>query len=677
MAALRRDQAPATSPLYPHLFTPVQIGPKVARNRLWMTAHATQLVKDHKYSDEHIAYYAERAKGGVGVITMEATAVHPTTQPYAGKVFAFDHAVVDNYRKLAAAVHEHGCLLLAQPWHRGRETTGTVNRLPVWAPSSVPCTVYREMPHAMTLADIDEIVEGYTLAARYAAEGGLDGVEVHGLAHGYLLGQFLSPATNHRDDAYGGSAENRRRIVVEIVQRTRREVGPDAIVGVRINGDDGDVEGGLRTEDWAEIARTLADTGLIDYVSVSQGTYQDRMLIYGNVAKRAGYQLDATATIKEAVPELPVVAVGRINSPELAEWAVASGKADMVGMARALIADPEWPRKALEGRSEDIRPCVGANWCLAAITNSPLACIHNPAVGREATLGVGTLERAESPRRVAVIGAGPAGLRAALTAAQRGHEVALFEREDAPGGQVNWITRAGTYREWGSIVDWLVAQGAKAGVDLRLGIEANAETLLAEGWDAFVVATGSQPVRHGWSASHPVHWGDGSTLPGAGQWNVITPREALFEEVEVGPSVVVYDDVGSRQAVVVADYMLERRHQVEIVTPLTHVAPDLSASRDLGSVQRDLRRRGAVFTPNHEIGEIDGDRVALVDVHTGEVTWREPADAVVLVLGNAAQDGLLHELGSAGADVHGIGDCLAPRRIFNAIWEGELIGRSL
>ncbi|GGO73085.1 oxidoreductase [Nocardioides deserti] len=662
---------------YAHLFEPIKIGPKGAKNRLWMTAHSTQLVKDHNFTDRHVAYYAERAKGGVGVITMEAMATHPTTQPYAGKIHAFDPAVIPNYEKLAAAVHEHGALLLAQPWHRGRETNGVVNRLPVWAPSSIPDTVYREMPHAMDEENIAEIVEGYTLAARYAAEGGLDGVEVHGLAHGYLLGQFLSPATNHRTDQYGGSEENRLRLVLEIIERTRAEVGSGLIVGVRINGDDGEVEGGLRTEHWARIARAIADTGLIDYVSVSQGTYQNRMLIYPTTPREQGYQIDATRQIKQMVPELPVVVAGRMTSPEKAEYAIASGAGDMVGMARTLIADPEWPNKAREQRETDIRPCVGANHCMASIVSAPLACIHNPAVGREAELGTGTLRIAERPRSVAVVGGGPGGMRAALTLAQRGHEVTLFEKGAELGGQVNWIARSESYSEWGSIAGWLVSQLGGTNVKVELGVEATVESLVAGGFDSIVVATGSTPLRTGWSVNHPARWANPDGVPGVDQFNVVTAQEALLNHAELGPNVMVFDDIGGRHAVVVAEHLQANRHQVELVTTLSSVAPELSATRDVGWVHQRLRTAGVVFTPNREIAAIDEDRVSLRDVHTDEVEVREPVDSVVLVTGGKAEDSLYYGLKQAGVEVRAVGDCVSPRRVFNAIWEAELAAREI
>ncbi|QQQ79475.1 FAD-dependent oxidoreductase [Saccharothrix sp. 6-C] len=660
---------------YPNLFSPMRIGPKTAKNRIWMTAHSTQLVKDHNFSDAHVHYYAERAKGGVGVITMEAMAVHPTTQPYKGKIFAFDKAVVPNYRKLAAAVREYDCLLLAQPWHRGRETSGQVNRLPVWAPSSVPCAVYREMPHVLTAEEIDELVQGYVLAARYAVEGDLDGVEVHGLAHGYLLGQFLSPATNHRDDEYGGDFDRRLSLVLEIIEKTRAETGRDKIVGVRINGNDGDVPGGLTNEDWTRIARAIADTGLVDYISVTQGTYLERMNIYGATPKPAGFQVEDTARIKAAVPELPIVVAGRMNTPELAEQVLASGGADLIGMARTLIADPEWPNKARDGKANSIRPCVGANWCLASIVNSPLACVHNPAVAREAELGVGTLLPVSVAKRVAVVGGGPAGLRTALTAAQRGHHVTLFEQESELGGQVRLIGRSETYAEWQGITDWLVSQLGETSVDVKLGHRVEAAELLS-GYDEVVVATGSTPLKHGWSSLRPASWGDGTTVPGVDQWNVHSIKEVLEGRAEIGPRVMIFDDTGARQPLVAAEYLADRRHAVTLVTRLPQVSPDLEASRDLQSTYRRARNKGIRFITDHELAEVVEDTVVLRDVWTGELVPHEDVDAVVLSTGNRADDALFHAL-KGSVPVRAVGDCVSPRRVFNAIWEGELAGRDI
>jgi 2,4-dienoyl-CoA reductase-like NADH-dependent reductase (Old Yellow Enzyme family) len=661
---------------FKHLFEPCRLGRQVAKNRIWMTAHATLLVKDHLFTDEHIAYYVERAKGGVGVITMEAMAAHPTTQPYKGKAFAFDPRMVAQYRKIAGAVHEHGVKILAQPWHRGRQTNSVANGLPVWAPSAIPCAVYREMPHVMTQDDIAELVEGYRLSARYAREGGLDGVEIHGTAHGYLLGQFLSPATNHRDDAYGGSLENRLRIVMEILDATRAETGPELIVGLRINSDDR-MEGGLGPHEWAEIARHLEATGKLDYVSCSHGTYLNRMLIYPTSPEEHGFQLPATRIVKQAIG-LPVVGVGRIVTPAEGEAFLAEGACDFIGLSRALIADPAWAAKAQEGREREVRPCVGANWCMESIfAQAPIACIHNPAAGAEREIGEGTLKPAPERKRVAVVGGGPGGMRAAATLSRRGHDVTLFEARDRLGGQVAWFTRAEIRRELRGILDHLTRELDAAGTAIELKTRVEAADL--RGFDTAVLATGSTPLRHGWTQLKPARWA-GEALPGADQPHVLTLAEVLGQDTPppIGKTVVVYDALGGRQGVVVADVLAGLGHDVSFVTPLGQAAPGLAASRDWGKVYGRLRRMGVSFRCDREITAIGQASVTERDVFTQE-EHEHAAETIVLVLGSQANDGLFTALRAGGfvPDLHLIGDCMAPRRVSDAIREGERVARDI
>lgn len=669
---------PAAHPHYPTLFSPIRLGPKTARNRTWMSAHATLLVKDHIFTDEHVAYYAERAKGGVAVITMECMAVHETSLPYRGKALSFDPRMVPQYEKIAAAVHEHGALLLAQPWHRGRETNSVASGAPVWAPSAVPCAVYREMPHVMTVQDIDAIREGYRLTARHARDGGLDGVEVHSMAHGYLLNQFLSPATNHRDDAFGGSLENRLRLVMEIIQATREECGRDMIVGVRINSDDGH-EGGLRPADWADIAARMTASGLIDYVSCSHGTYLNRMLIYPTSPQGHGYQMAATRQVKQAVDK-PVVGVGRIVTPEEAERHLAAGDCDFVAMARALIADPQWVAKAERGEGAEIRPCVGANWCMSSIfAQAPIACIHNPAAGNEKEMGAGTLKRADRAKKVAVVGGGPGGMRAALTAAQRGHAVTLFERGHELGGQIRLWSRAPSRTELLGIADWLERQVVKAGVDIRLQTIATEEMLLADDYEAVVVATGSRGITHGWTPLRPERW-NGAALPGAEQPHVLSYMEALRERVQPGRRALVYDGLGGRQAVVVAEYLATGGAEVEFVTWLGQAAPDIAGSRDWGKTYGMLKKMGVRFATDLELVAIEGPRVRLRDIYTDAEVVKDGIESVVLALGAEAQDALFHALAprrALGLDVRLIGDALAPRRADAAIREGEIAARAI
>jgi len=655
-------------PHYPTLFSPIRLGRHVIRNRVWMAAHATLLVKDHLFTQAHLHYYAERARHGVGVITMEAMAVHPTTQPYKGKAFAFDPRMVPEYRKIADAVHAHGAKILCQPWHRGRETSSVANGLPVWAPSAIPCSVYREMPHVMTAADIAEIIEGYRLSARYAREGGLDGVEVHALSHGYLLNQFLSPATNHRNDAFGGSLENRLRIVREILDATRQETGPDMIVGVRINSDDGH-EGGLRPDDWVEIARQLEATGHLDYISCTHGTYLNRMLIYPTSPQAHGFQMAATRRIKQAV-SLPVVGVGRIVTPEEAETHLAAGDCDFVALARALVADPAWVSKAERGEGAKVRPCVGANWCMSSIfAQAPIACIHNPAAGNELELAEDRLTPAARPRKVAIIGGGPAGLRAALTAARRGHRVVLFERGAALGGQVALWAKAP------SRTDRL----AETDAEIRLNTAATARGLRAEGFEAVVVATGARGLKHGWTPLRPQRWNH-APLPGTDLPHVFSYLDYLRLEPALGRDVIVADALGGRQGAVVAEVLASRGHRVEFVTQLGQGSPDLAASRDWGKVHGMLKRMGVRFTVDAEPTAIGPDWIELRDVYTGAVERRTPVHGIVMMLGAAAEDGLFHELlpdRARGLELRLVGDAMAPRRASDAIREGEIAAREI
>ncbi|MEN9774949.1 MAG: hypothetical protein RL322_2019 [Pseudomonadota bacterium] len=671
----------STPTLFPRLLSPGRLGRHETKNRVWMTSHATLLVKDHLFTDAHVDYYVERAKGGAAVITMEAMAVHETTQPYPGKAFAFDPRMVPQFRKIAAAVHNHGTKILAQPWHRGRQTHSVTSKVPVWAPSAIPCSVYREMPKVMTLEDIDEIVEGYRLTARHAIEGDLDGVEIAATSHGYLLNQFLSPATNHRSDEYGGSLENRMRIVMRIVDATRAETGPDAIVGIRINSDDG-MAGGLGPAEWSEIARRLEATGKLDYISCTHGTYLNRMLIYATSPEEHGYQMKATRQVKQAIG-LPVVGVGRITTPDEAEGFLRAGDCDFIGMTRQLIADPFWVRKAAQGESEKIRPCVGANWCMESIfSHAPIACIHNPTVGRERTLSEEKLDPTDHPLSIAVVGGGPAGMRTALTASRRGHRVTLIEKDAELGGQVRWIARAQSGRELADTARWLAAQLRESDVQIYLQSEATVELLAEGGYDAIVVATGASGMREGWSVLHPAKW-DGPAMPGTEQDWVYSYTEAIGDPEPLkagqGRPAVIFDGIGARQAVHTAEYLARNGWQVEVVTQLGQGVPNLAASRDWGKAYGMLRRLGVRFTTDHEIQSIGDHSITLVDVYTRETQVRSDLGALVYVNGARANDGLYHALRERLRDtpVHLIGDAVSPRRINDAIYEGELIARRL
>ena len=380
---------------------------------------------------------------------------------------------------------------------------------------------------------------------------------------------------------------------------------------------------------------------------------------------------------------LPVVGVGRITTPDEAEGFLRAGDCDFIGMTRGLIADAFWVRKAQSGEAEKIRPCVGANWCMESIfAHAPIACIHNPSVGREKALSEERIEPAAMSKRVAVVGGGPAGLRAALTAANRGHRVTLIERNAELGGQVAWMARVPGTRELADTARWLIAQLRATDCEIYLESEATVE-LLAEGeYESVIVATGATPLKHGWSPLHPERW-DGPPLGGTQQPWVYSYGEALgaAEPLKEGKGrrAVLFDGIGARQGVAMAEYLARAGWAVEFVTQLGQAAPNLAASRDWGKNIGMLKRLGVRFTPDHEIATIGRRGVTLRDVFTAAQTQRRGVDALVMVNGAKAEDGLYHELRRRlpQLEVHMIGDCVAPRRINDAIHEGELIARRI
>lgn len=663
-------------PSYPNLSSPRQVGPLIAKNRVWMTPHTTGLF-DHDFSDEQIAYYVERARGGVGAITLQAMPVHPTALPnHRLKMLATDERIIDNYARLYTALREYDVLLMAQLWHRGRQMDGIASRRPVWAPSPIPCSINREMPHEMSEDEIDEVVAGYVEAARNAVAGGVDGVEIHGIAHGYLIGQFLSPATNHRTDAYGGTLTNRMRLLLRVLEGIREAVPSTKVLGMRISNDEG-IDGGLGTDDWASIATQIAETGMIDYLSVTQGTYLNKMMMYGVPPGQSGYQFEQTARIKEAVGDVPVIVAGRITTPDMAEHAIEAGVADFVGLTRQLIADASWVSKALGGHPNDIRPCVGANWCYVAVNRATLACAHNPAVGRELQLGAGTLRRHEQGGDVAIVGGGPAGLRAAYTAAKRGFSVHLYEASSHLGGQLN-LLRGSPYAEYAGIVDWLIEQNEALGVSVHVDTQIGNFEEFSGTFLQVIVATGSTYLRSGMSAVAPADWSPGNHIVGSDQWNVYDIAQVLSSNPrEIPNRVLVFDDTGSRDPLVAAEVLALAGHPVSFVSRHGTVGQDLVETQDQGFVYGRLRRLGVAFHTRMVPTVIDGDRMHLRDLDTqGEVVF-DDVDAVVLSTGKQANTALRDAAAEASVPTTWVGDCVAPRRFFNAIWEAEQAARNI
>jgi NADPH-dependent 2,4-dienoyl-CoA reductase/sulfur reductase-like enzyme len=458
-----------------------------------------------------------------------------------------------------------------------------------------------------------------------------------------------------------------------VISEVRRRTGDDWAVGIRLSLSDF-IPGALDVEDAIAIATALEADGKIDYVNVSASGYHNIFHAIPPSDLPEGYLVDLSAQVKAEV-RLPVFTIGGIKDPALAEEIVASGKADMVAMTRTLIADPEFANKAREGRDDEIVHCIRGNQgCIGRVFRGlSINCTVNPAAGREARFGAGTLQAAEAPARWLVAGGGPAGMRAAYTLARRGHEVTLLEREAELGGQVNLITRTPGREEFGWVRNDLERLLAKVGVDVQVSTEATAELVRTLAPDGVIVATGGLPDRSGFSTMNPLV----DELPGVRQDNVVDAWSAIRGEAAIGDRVVVLDGDGGRYAAGTCELLLDAGKQVELVTPFNALFPSTMYGLDMAPLYARLMTKGLSERLNHWAAAIEGSTVRVFNLYTGAEAVIEGIDTVVLATGPRANDRLYFELKGKLANVHRIGDCLAPRKLDHAIYEGELAGREL
>jgi mycofactocin system FadH/OYE family oxidoreductase 2 len=658
---------------YPHLFSPLRIGNVTVRNRIMQTAHVKLFAHDSVDSQRNVEYQAARARGGAGLLITGNRVVHPTsTTGFPRVAWAYRPGALDADLRLTAAVHEHGAAIFAQLNHFGLNASSDSadDYRVLWGPSAVKSPAYGETPKAMEQEDIREVVEWWARSAEASREGGFDGTEVH-ISHSYLLHQFLSPLYNKRDDEYGGSFENRLRFAREVIEEVRRRVGSDWVVGVRISLTDF-IPGALDIEDAVRVAQALEADGRIDYVNVTAAGYHNIFKAIEPSDVPDGYLVDLTAQVKAAVG-LPVFTVGGIKDASLAEEILASGKADMVAMTRAQIADPEFANKVRDGREDEIYHCIRGNQgCIGRVFKGmPIACTVNPAAGREGRLGEAA--PAEVPGRWVVVGGGPAGMKAAVTLARRGHRVTLLERESKLGGQVNLILRTPGRDEFGWITRDLVVQLRKSDVDVQLGVEGTAEVVRGLAPDGAIVATGAVPSRTGFSSVNPL----ADRLPGADQEHVLTVWDVLLESRPVGKRVVVLDDDGTRYAAGVTEVLLDRGCDVELVSRWPALFPSTMTTLDMAHIYGRVLGKGLAYRLNSWALGIDGGSVTVFNLYTGAPDTIEGVDTVVLATGPSANDNLYFELKGEVENMHRIGDCLAPRKLDHAIYEGELAGREL
>jgi mycofactocin system FadH/OYE family oxidoreductase 2 len=652
---------------YEFLFRPLEVGSVTIPNRIFSSAHATMFADgEGLMTERHAAYYEARARGGIGLIITGAQAVSPYSVPAAPYMDrCVDDRQIPCYRWVTGAVHRHGAKIFAQLWHFGRQGSASASMLPLQAASPAPCPLLGETPKEMDREDIERTVGEFAAAAVRCREGGFDGIELHG-AHGYLFSSFLSPASNFRSDEYGGSLENRMRFSLEVIAAVRKAVGDDFPVGFKLSADEF-LPDGLTLDETREIARAFQDRGRVSFLDVSVGAYGSLPMIIAPMYVPLGFAVPYAAAIKENV-DIPVFAIHRIKDPVQAEDILRNGQADMVAMTRATICDPDLPRKAREGREDEIRNCVACNQgCWGrAMQGLPIACALNPVAGHEGE-GAWEIVPAKNRKSVIVVGGGPGGAEAARVAALRGHAVRLYERGAELGGQLSIARRASGREELQDVGRYYGRELRRLGVDVRLDTEVDAGTIVGEHPDAVVLATGARPVRQ---PPPPL-----PAVQGTDEKTVFLAEQVLQDGASLGDRVVVYSADFHMRGPTTADTLAERGKQVTLLIPTLAPAPHAVAEHNTWML---------LMTRLAEKGVEIVSFTALTEISPGKVKTRHilsqkeaeiPCDAVVLAVGSAVDDALYRSLRGKIPELHRVGDCVAPRRMESAIAEGGRVGR--
>jgi 2,4-dienoyl-CoA reductase-like NADH-dependent reductase (Old Yellow Enzyme family) len=651
---------------YPHVFRPIRLGPVEMKNRFYFSPHGTAMTAASSPSDDFAFYYGERALGGVALGIQSLAVGHRQI----ARVSPQDASRIDSFGAVADMMHAHGAKLFGQLHH------SWPTRLYQWEPlgpaapslsSSVhPRFDHFSSSHAMSRDEIKAWIRGLAECARNLAEAGLDGIQVH-VTHGLLLEHFISPYYNRRTDEYGGSVENRARIVIEALEATKAAIKPSMALGIRYMCDEL-VPGGLDQDQSMEILARLVDTGLMDYVDLDIAIEPDQFIL-----GMPSYFLDPlpyesfVRHVRQAAGDLPVLsALGRVTTIAQADRAIAEGSADMVGAARGLIAEPELVNQALEGREDESRQCIACNWCLRG---DGWGCSINPQTAKERRWGIRFFDPAPRQGTVVVVGAGPAGLEAARTAARKGHRVVLFEQKPHVGGLMHL---------WGSIPGrevmlttpaWYEREVRRLGVDLRLGVAATAETILAEDPIAVIVATGSRFDRTGMSGFMP------APVPGWDRDLVLTPEQILEEGLRPSGRILIVDDEAQTTAAGIAEILADAGAEVEIITrwlqPVTHLVDRL----EFAFVIPRLRSRGVKITTETWVKEVGDREVTVFDVFLNIERVIEHVDHVIFTTMRLPIDGLVAELEGKVPQLFAVGDALAPRSLAEATHEGHRFAR--
>ncbi|MGE8349638.1 MAG: FAD-dependent oxidoreductase [Pseudomonas protegens] len=646
---------------FPHLFAPLQIRGKRLKNRIMSSGHDTSMPTDNLVNEQLIAYHRARAEGGVGLIVLQVAGVHDSARYTSHVLMATDDACIDGYRRLAETCHAHGTVVLSQIFHPGREIMESADGLlaVAYAPSAVPNERFRVMPRALDQDMIDEIIQGYADAARRLHQAGLDGVELVA-SHGYLPAQFINPRVNRRTDGYNGELEQRLRFIREILDAMRASTDADFIIGLRISADERDPEG--LTEDESLAAVQLLQ-GQLDYVHIVAGTSASlggAVHIVPPMAVEAAYLAREAGTFKAGL-SIPLFVTGRINQPQEAEAIIAKGQADVCGMTRALICDPQMPNKSDSGRAEDVRACIACNQaCIGHFHKGlPISCIQHPETGRE--LLYGQPKPSARGKRILVVGGGPAGMKAAAVAAQRGHRVTLYEASAQLGGQVLLAQLLPRRSEFGGASTNLQREMQLAGVEVVRNTRVDRALIERENPDHVIIATGAQP-----------YW---PNFERGGDLQVVDAWQVLRDEVQLGRSVVVADWRCDWIGPGIAERLVRAGHQVQLAVNGTHCGENLPLYvRD--QLAGELHKLAVPIIPYARLYGCDDSTVYLQHTASGEPMLLENVDSLVLCQGHQSVDDLGQQLKGL-VPFQRIGDCLAPRTVEEAIHEGLKVAWAL
>ncbi len=633
-------------PRFPKLFSPFKIGSMEVKNRIVMPAMETHLCdKEGFVTPEVISYYRARTKGGVGYITVENTSIDPAGRINDGMLCIHEDKYVDGLKRLTEEVHRVGGKVVIQLNHAGKEALTYFTGMESVAPSPIPSPLTRTVPRELTVPEIEAIVERFTSGAERVFNAGADGVEIH-MAHGYLVCQFLSPESNIRTDHYGGSTEGRARFAVEIVKSIRSKVPKGFPVICRISADEY-TEKGLKLEEGKIIAKLLESAGASAlHVSACNST----SALYNIPC----YYLDEGCFIHlasgiKSVVKVPVITVGRILKPEMAERVLEEGKADLISMGRSLIADPDWPKKVEEGRPEDIRPCISCNRCIESIVEERLVCTVNPNIGRE-----WELENKPRPmsKKVLVVGGGPAGLSAAATAGAMGHKVWLWEREPVLGGKYRYASMAPKKEYMRKFLDYLIEEAKKYATNIQCNKEATAETIKEFGPDAVILANGAKD--------------EFLQIPGVGNNHLMEIRDAFNNTGSLGTHVAIVG--GGPEGCELADYLLTRGKQVTIIEMKRILGLGLVAHPRYHISER-LKKAGAKILINTKVLEV-GHGFIVVSKRGEDKQRLDGFDSIVMSCLHKPNDYLAESLKKWIKEMYVVGDAVQGRTALEAVAEG-------